>query len=264
MLRSVARLLPRPLARPHVFGGLVSSRGLSTSPLREESSVPSPDELTESQRAVLGCPEYTDKMAETWKASPIFIDGEVLKIQGHPVMESWEHPYMARLAEIATSQGGKVLELGFGMSISATYIQSHPIAEHWVIEANEQVAERAREWSSTTAKSKVVINEGFSWDVSPGLADGSFDGILYDTYPIQAGKANLHQRDFFSEAARLLKPGGVFTYFCNEDLDVSDEEKAILDAHGFDVTTEQVDVPTPDDCQYWRAKTIVAPICIKR
>ena len=52
-------------------------------------AVPRPDEITETQRAVLGCPDYTDKMAETWKESPIFINEDVLQIQGHPVMERW-------------------------------------------------------------------------------------------------------------------------------------------------------------------------------
>lgn len=115
----------------------------------------------------------------------------------------------------------------------------------------------------TTAKSKVEVLPGFSWDVTPTLPDASYDGILYDTYPLKDGAANKHHLDFFAEAARLLRPGGVFTYFCNEDVDISDEERKLLHDHGFDVTTEQVPVPTPEDCQYWRAKTIVAPTCIK-
>jgi len=57
--------------------------------------------------------------------------------------------------------------------------------------------------------------------------------------------------------------GGQFTYFCNEDIDVAEEEKQMLRDLGFEITTEQVQVPTPDDCRYWRAKTIVAPTCVK-
>jgi len=228
------------------------------------TAAPPVEVITETQRKVLGCPDYSDQMAQTWRDSEISIDGEFLKIQGHPVMEEWERPYMARLAEIATSQGGKVLELGFGMAISATFIESHPIKEHHIIEANKQVAKRGEAWAKTVAKSKVTIHEGFSWDITPSLPDASFDGILYDTYPIKEGAANKHHLEFFSEAARLLRPGGVFTYFCNEDTDLSAEEKALLDKAGFDVTTEKVDVPTPDDCQYWRAKTIVAPTCVRR
>eukprot|EP00928_Gymnodinium_smaydae_P020963 TRINITY_DN1811_c0_g2_i1.p1 TRINITY_DN1811_c0_g2~~TRINITY_DN1811_c0_g2_i1.p1 ORF type:complete len:719 (+),score=118.44 TRINITY_DN1811_c0_g2_i1:115-2271(+) len=227
-------------------------------------AVPPVQVITDTQRKVLGCPDYTDELASKWSDSEIQIDENELKIQGHPVMEAWETPYMARLAEIATSKGGKVLELGFGMAISATFVQSHPIDEHWIVEANKNVAGRAHAWAEASAKSKVVINEGFSWNVTPKFPDGSFDGILYDTYPIKAGAANRHHLDFFEEAARLLRPGGIFTYFCNEDVDLSAEERALLEKAGFDVTTEKVNVPTPDDCQYWRAKTIVAPTCVKR
>merc|ERR1712232_1154464 len=128
--------------------------------LRRNSALPSVNEITDTQRKVLGCPDYSDKMAETWKDSEIEIDGKELKIQGHPVMEAWEHPYMKRLAEIATSKGGRVLELGFGMNISADYIQSYNPKEHWIVEANKQVAGRARQWRTEKAKSVVVIGEG--------------------------------------------------------------------------------------------------------
>lgn len=226
--------------------------------------MPSVANITETQRKVLGSPDFTEEMRNVWADAPIAINDTELKILGHPVMEAWETPYMHRLAEIATSRGGKVLELGFGMAISASAIQSHSIQEHWVIEANKDVAKRAAEWAKTTAKSHVEIRNGFSWDVSPTLPDGTFDGILYDTYPLSHGAANRHHLDFFKEAARLLKPGGIFTYFCPESVDISEDEKAMLREVGFDVSTEQVPVPTPDDCQYWRAKTIVAPTCVKR
>ena len=38
----------------------------------------------------------------------------------------------------------------------------------------------------------MVIHRGYSWDVAPSLRDGFYDGILYDTYPLQKGKVGTH------------------------------------------------------------------------
>ena len=54
---------------------------------------PAPEEITKAQRKNLGCPDYTEEQKNTWKTSDIDINEEYLKIQGHPVMEAWEHPY---------------------------------------------------------------------------------------------------------------------------------------------------------------------------
>jgi len=228
----------------------------------------SAEEIVDSDRKVIGSPEFTEDMKRTWAQAEVQVDDKYLKIQGHPVMEAWEHPYMKRLAEISTSKGGNVLELGFGMAISATYIQSAGattgLTSHHVIEANINQAARADKWAIATAKSQVVIHRGYSWDVAPGLRDGFFDGILYDTYPLEKGKVGKHHRDFIADAARLLKKGGVFTYFANDAPDISAECIALLEAAGFKCTTEQVPTDTPADCQYWRHPYLVAPTCIKQ
>eukprot|EP00746_Dinoflagellata_sp_MGD_P033545 gnl/MRDRNA2_/MRDRNA2_180041_c0_seq1.p1 gnl/MRDRNA2_/MRDRNA2_180041_c0~~gnl/MRDRNA2_/MRDRNA2_180041_c0_seq1.p1 ORF type:complete len:259 (+),score=32.61 gnl/MRDRNA2_/MRDRNA2_180041_c0_seq1:76-852(+) len=207
-------------------------------------------------------PELDDNMKQTWAQASIVLNETELRIQGHSVMEAWEHPYMKRLAEIATQNGGHILELGFGMGISATYCQEvgKNLLSHHIIEANNQVAMYALKWSAEKARSKVVIHRGYSWDVAPSLRDSYFDGILYDTYPLEPGKAGRHHRDFIADAARLLKPGGVFTYFCSV---FPSEDRQLLNDHGFEVATEWISAPPSDSCLYWNYKYLIAPTCIK-
>ena len=69
---------------------------------------------------------------------------DTLHVLGHPVMSGWERPYMRALAEIATAKGGRVLELGFGLGLSASYIQEHHPDEHVIIEMNHAIAETDR------------------------------------------------------------------------------------------------------------------------
>ena len=81
---------------------------------------------------------------EEWKKANAHFTTHALRILGHPVMEDWETPYMRELARIASSRGGTVLEVGFGMGISAQFIQQSKIKHHIIIEMNANVAERAR------------------------------------------------------------------------------------------------------------------------
>ncbi|MAG02781.1 hypothetical protein CMI42_05570 [Candidatus Pacearchaeota archaeon] len=43
-----------------------------------------------------------------------------LKINSHEIMQSWESNYMKKLASISCKNGGRVLEVGFGMGIAPT------------------------------------------------------------------------------------------------------------------------------------------------
>ncbi|NEQ65257.1 MAG: class I SAM-dependent methyltransferase [Symploca sp. SIO2D2] len=198
-------------------------------------------------------------------------DDTELTILGEPVMERWEEPYMKALATIAASNGGRVLEIGFGMGISASFIQSFPIEEHVIIEANQGVFQRLLEFQKA-ATHQVRPLFGFWDDVVPTLADSSFDGILYDTFPLSEEDLHIHQFKFIEQAYRLLKPNGVLTY-CNlmswgnlkqqypDDINLFTETQIPhLKAAGFsNFQTDIVEVNPPQTCQYYSTKTIVAP-----
>lgn len=200
---------------------------------------------------------------EDWKKENIFIDDLKLEIAGHTVMQRWEEPYMRRLAEIATMNGGRVLEVGFGMGISASYIQENQLEEHHIIEANEQVFERLNSFAKS-AKCKTLIYSGFWEDISSQFEDEFFDGILFDTYPITCKEFRVSRFSFFSEAHRLLKVGGVFTHFSGEELDFTDNYIEYLRQAGFSkFSGEVISVNPPTDCPYWNSPHILAPTIIK-
>jgi guanidinoacetate N-methyltransferase len=204
------------------------------------------------------------KTPSDWKYAPSEYSEDRLSILGHSVMEDWEDPYMQELAQIATSKGGVVLEVGFGLGISAGHIQSHPIDKHIVIEANAGVFSKLVEFSQK-ANSIVVPMFGLWREVIPFIADECVDGILFDPYPLSEDE--LHGNTyipFFNDAYRILKKGGVFTYFSSQSTDLPPSQLEPLQAAGVsDIQQELCPVNPPEDCIYWNHETFVSPIIRK-
>ena len=183
------------------------------------------------------------------------------------IMQNWERPYMKRLAEIATSKGGTVLEIGFGMGISSGFIQhSKKIKKHTVIECHPLIIASAKKKFAIAIRNKrMEILEGFWEEVCQDLPDKSFDGILFDSCPLDKEIEFFQFFPFFKEAFRLLKDGGVFTYFSDEPSKISAPHRNVLQDAGFkNIKLEVCNVYPPKDCRYWKHKTIVAPIIKKR
>jgi guanidinoacetate N-methyltransferase len=219
---------------------------------------------TITSRTDIGFPEERKDWA---KASAVYDDNATLRIAGHPVMEDWELGYMQRLAEIASTNCGRVLEVGYGLGLSARAIQALGIKEHYVIECHPDVIKKcATDMRGPLGDSTMHLLTGFWEDVTPLLKDGTFDGILFDTYPLSAEEIHANHFWFFQEAHRLLKPGGILTYYSDEVSDFSEKHMAKLIEAGFkkeNIRGEVVSVQPPADCEYWQDNTILAPIIKK-
>jgi guanidinoacetate N-methyltransferase len=102
------------------------------------------------------------------------------KIQDGIVMHAAEKSLMIKLAEIATKNGGDILELGFGMHLSADGVQSNPnVTSHTIIELHKDIHKLALEWAKDKPNTEILLG---GWiDVLPTITK-KFDGILHDTY----------------------------------------------------------------------------------
>ncbi|HBU07512.1 MAG TPA: hypothetical protein DEB09_05525 [Candidatus Magasanikbacteria bacterium] len=188
-----------------------------------------------------------------------------LKILGEPVMEDWETPYMKDLAEVATVKGGVVLELGFGMGISANFIQEHNIKKHIIIEANKAVVKQAKKFAKK-AKHKVVVLAGLWEDMIKKIPNNSLNGILFDTYPLSEVELYQNHFNFFPFAYQKLVSGGVFTYYSDEIKKFGKVHLKKLQEAGFkkkNIKSRVSKVVPPKSCEYWKAKTILVPIITK-
>jgi guanidinoacetate N-methyltransferase len=223
------------------------------------ASLPAGDDprwATVQARLQIGFPEGPGD----WEEAEERASADALQICGHPVMEAWEDPYMRALAAVACRRGGRVLEVGFGMGISAGWVQTHAIDEHVIIEANRAVFARLQGFAGQATRPVRALLGGWQ-EVCAALPAGSFDGILFDTYPITADEIHGNHFPFFPVARRLLRPGGVFTYYSDEIDHLSEPHLARLRAAGFsEIGWEVCPVAPPPGCLYWQSPTIVVPI----
>tara|TARA_Y100000385_G_scaffold237257_1_gene251690 strand:- start:158 stop:724 length:567 start_codon:yes stop_codon:yes gene_type:complete len=121
------------------------------------------------------------------------------------VMMDWEHPLMSASAAYVCENGGNILEIGFGMGISAGYIQSHSITTHTIIENHPDVIPRAQLWAAT--KANVNIITGSWYDVKDSLS--TYDGIFYDTF------GDINMKHFSSSLSDLAKSNTKVTWWNN-------------------------------------------------
>jgi spermidine synthase len=193
---------------------------------------------------------------------PATYSGEQLLVGGFEVMQAWERPLMRALAEEAARSRGHVLEVGFGMGISATFLIEAGCTRYTVIEPHRAVLERFRSWQKLQPVPVQVI-EGFWEDRIDQL--GLFDGILFDTYPVSEPEA--HEKvyvPFIPKASEHLRPGGVFTFYTGYADALPPAHMELLRKHFSSVRLYHVEgLEPPKDCQYFHHSRMVVPVCTK-
>jgi guanidinoacetate N-methyltransferase len=196
-----------------------------------------------------------------WRTETLKLNDASLDMGDHQVMQAWEDPLMKALATVATRKKGAVLELGFGMGISASHIISIGCSSYTVIEANAQIAENARQWARAQ-DCPVTVIEGFWQDQVSTI--GKFDGILFDTYPTNEIELSLPQHvfvePFMDVVPNLLAAGGVFTYYSNETMKIRPDHIALMleRFHTVELTVAERLAP-PANCNYWQHDHMVVP-----
>ncbi|KAJ4356017.1 Arginine N-methyltransferase 2 [Didymosphaeria variabile] len=166
------------------------------------------------------------------------------------VMMDWETEIMQRHAQTLIPKPGlKVMNVGHGMGIVDTAIQTHEPAQHHIIEGHPQVHQRLREqgWYD---KPNVIIHEGRWQDVLPKLVEQGvvLDAIYYDTFAEDYDAF----KEFSSEyVIQLLAPEGRFGWYngLGADRQICYDvytKVSEIDLHeaGFDTEWEDIKVPT--------------------
>jgi predicted O-methyltransferase YrrM len=183
--------------------------------------------------------DYTQQTLLSSSSEIYYWSGEVKEI----VMADWEHDLMSASAAYVCSNGGDILEIGFGMGISAGYIQSHSVTSHTICENHPTLIAKAEAWAADRPNVTIVSQ---SWyDALSSL--GVYDGIFYDTW------SDNNWIHFSASLAPISKAGTLVTWFNNRYEAANDL--------GIEVSEYEAISVTPPDNNYFTNTTYYLPKC---
>lgn len=167
-------------------------------------------------------------------------DGRLLDEDGNAIMMEWERPIMEKSAEIVCRNKGRVLNVGFGMGLIDSFIQTHGVDEHWIIEPHLDVFTKMMDDGWHLKPNVRILHGDWQWFMKylP-----QFDGIYIDTWAEEIW-------DFQRNIPNMLKPDGIFSFFNNPR---GDENGIHMTQTEFDILTpicnieyETMEIPTID------------------
>ena len=170
---------------------------------------------------------------------------------GYQVMMEWEKQYMVDLIE-KLNPSGKVLEIGFGLGISASEIQKYDIESHTIIERDPEVLKVAHDWASKQNHT-VYIVEGKWQNALHHL--GTFDSIFFDDSPdVVEDELDLRGYKFFYDILKShVNANCRYSWFCSELTHL-----IVNPFVTYDVDIKQYDIP--DYCEYTSGNEMYLPL----
>lgn len=117
-----------------------------------------------------------------YRNAALIIDAAGIRLGEHHIMPSAENGIIqADVRALCEKYRPKtVLEIGFGLALSATAFQDYGVAVHCIIEAHPVIAENARLWAE--GREGVTIIEGFA-QTCP-IPDGAWELMFDDRYEL--------------------------------------------------------------------------------
>jgi len=200
-----------------------------------------------------------------------YTDGKLLDESQDAVMMKWETPLMNTHAQmLCPREGLDILNIGFGMGIVDTAFQKFKPRTHTIVEAHPGVLKKMSEegWDK---KGGVQIVAGRWQDVMDKLS--TYDAIFFDTY----GEYYDDMREFHSQLPRLLRRGGMYSFFngfCPDNIFFQGVMCQVLQhelaRQNMEVDFAECDIEVDDkewqgvSRKYFWSNTYYLPICKKK
>ena len=186
------------------------------------------------------------------------------------VLEDWQTPLMQAMADIVTEASGDVLEIGFGRGVSARMIQQGKPRSHTIVEPNAHSIETwYKPFSKQYADSSLRLLSGRWQDVEDQFE--WYDSVFFHAFPLNEEEFVEHILNSVTYAehameamARVLRPGGVFTYLTTEIDSLSRRHQRLLFQYFSEISLKVVPVQVPEHTRdAWWAKSMVVVKAVK-
>ena len=152
-----------------------------------------------------------------WAELPIDeLNDNHLIIENQLITSIDEIDLMKDMTEIVGNKGGTIVEVGFGMGISAKMIDSYEtVNTHIIIEANKNVYNNLVKYADNITNVNIIPELNFFENWVTNQPSNLCDGFFFDPNPLNPLVGINYIYNNFKEIYRILKPGGAFTFFDN-------------------------------------------------